>query len=59
MQIDEVVETPDGEVTFKATLSPEQVTSMVRWFITTMLSRGAASYTVSGPDIHKQPEQVQ
>jgi hypothetical protein len=45
MKIDEVVELPTGAVSFKAELSPEQTTAMVRWFITTMLRNGVFKVT--------------
>jgi hypothetical protein len=42
MNISEVVETPEGTVTYKTTLNQEQVSSMVKWFITTLVMSGAA-----------------
>lgn len=40
MKIDEVVELPTGAVQFKAELTPEQTTAMVKWFITSMIQKG-------------------
>ena len=50
MKIDEVVELPTGAVSFKAELSPEQTTAMVRWFITTMLRNGVFKVTQESKD---------
>ncbi len=40
MKIDEVVELPNGSVSFKAELTPPQVKVMVQWFITSMIEKG-------------------
>jgi hypothetical protein len=55
MQISEVVETPEGTITFKTELDQKQVSAMVKWFITTMVRNGAVKYIednqiVEGPD---------
>jgi hypothetical protein len=43
MKIDEVVETPEGTIQFKAELDNTQVTAMVRWFIHHLVATGAAT----------------
>jgi hypothetical protein len=45
MKIDEVVELPNGSVSFKAELTPIQVKTMVHWFIGTMIERGLFKVT--------------
>lgn len=59
MQINEVVELESGEVTFKATLNPEQVTAMVRWFITMMVSTGATKLVMDNPETVNIPGTLQ
>lgn len=50
MKINEVIELDSGALTFKAELDPEQVTAMVRWFITEMLRNGAVKLSEDHPE---------
>ena len=55
MKISEVVETPEGTITYKTELNAEQVSAMVKWFVTKLVSSGAAkiieeSKVTKGPD---------
>lgn len=59
MEIDEVIETPNGGVSFKATLNPEQVTAMVRWFITAMITTGAVTYAKQQVPTNESPKLIQ
>lgn len=58
MLINEVVETPEGTITFKTELDKEQVSAMVKWFITMMVRNGAVKY-VEDTQIVEGPSTVQ
>ena len=58
MKISEVVETPEGTITYKTELSPAQVEAMVKWFVTKLVSNGAVRM-IEEASVTKGPETLQ
>ena len=58
MKISEVVETPEGTITYKTELNPAQVEAMVKWFVTKLVSSGAVRM-IEETAIAKGPETLQ